>query len=416
MNYKTTTLDNGIRIISESMPHTRTVSLGLWFCVGSRDEQADQAGLAHFMEHMMFKGTPTRSPLDISMQFDALGAEFNAFTSKEYTCYYARFVNDKIEQALEILSDMVINSTFDQEAIDTEREVVIEELVRSEDTPDDAVFELFTSSILKDEPLGKPILGTKERVGSYMHADCVRFHDEHYHTGNLIVACAGDMDHEQLIALVQRYFASMKTGLTTKRVLGKPTYQTGLVTKTQDIEQAHLVYGFPWYTQGDPRRFAGSVLTSLLGGSMSSRLFQEVREKRGLVYSIFATQSAYQGAGLWCVYAGTRLANVAEAKSLIEAELQRITEELVSKKELQRNIDLICGQLALGFETSAAHMNRLGKRAALGLPQDSLDELIEHYRLVDAHTIRDLAQTYLTKEPLLALVSPATEQEALQLL
>lgn len=416
MNYKTTTLDNGIRIISESMPHTRTVSLGLWFCVGSRDEQADQAGLAHFMEHMMFKGTPTRSPLDISMQFDALGAELNAFTSKEYTCYYARFVNDKIEQALEILSDMVINSTFEQEAIDTEREVVIEELVRSEDTPDDAVFELFTSSILKDQPLGKPILGTKERVGSYTHADCVRFHKEHYHTGNLIVACAGDMDHEQLIALVKQYFAPMKTGFTTSRHLVESAYQTGLVTKTQDIEQAHLVYGFPWYAQGDPRRFAGSVLTSVLGGSMSSRLFQEVREKRGLVYSIFATQSAYQGAGLWCVYAGTRLANVAEAKTLIEAELRRISEELVPQEELQRNIDLICGQLALGFETSAAHMNRLGKRAALGLPQDSLDELIEQYRLVDANTIRDLAQAYLTKEPLLALVSPASEQEVLQLI
>ena len=196
----------------------------------------------------------------------------------------------------------------------------------------------------------------------------------------------------------------------------EPAYQTGLVTKTQDIEQAHLVYGFPWYAQGDPRRFAGSVLTSVLGGSMSSRLFQEVREKRGLVYSIFATQSAYQGAGLWCVYAGTRLANVAEAKTLIEAELRRISEELVPQEELQRNIDLICGQLALGFETSAAHMNRLGKRAALGLPQDSLDELIEQYRLVDANTIRDLAQAYLTKEPLLALVSPASEQEVLQLI
>ncbi len=416
MDYRSTTLDNGIRIVSETMPHTRTVSLGLWFCVGSRDEKADQAGLAHFMEHMMFKGTPTRSPLDISMQFDALGAELNAFTSKEYTCYYARFVNDKIERALEILSDMVINSTFEQGAIDTEREVVIEELVRSEDTPDDAVFELFTSTILKNQPLGKPILGNKERVGCYTHDDCVRFHNEHYHTGNLIVACAGDMDHDYLIALVERYFATMRRGERNTRLFVEPTYFDGIITKTQDIEQAHLVYGFPWYAQGDPRRFAGSVLTSILGGSMSSRLFQEVREKRGLVYSVFATQSSYQGAGLWCVYAGTRLANVAEAKSIIEIELKRITEELVSAEELQRNIDLICGQLALGLETSAAHMNRLGKRTALGLPYETLDELIECYSQVSAQEIRALAQTYLTKEPLLALVSPASKQEALQLL
>ena len=180
-----TVLDNGMTVISRTMPDVRSVSLGLWFNVGSRDERPDQAGLTHFMEHMMFKGTPTKGPLDISMHFDRLGAELNAFTSKEYTCYYARFVDDKLEDALSVLAEMVIESNFSQDAIDTEREVVIEEIARSEDTPDDYVYELYSQSNLPNHPCGLPVLGTRDRVGSYRHADCVDFHAEHYHAGNL---------------------------------------------------------------------------------------------------------------------------------------------------------------------------------------------------------------------------------------
>ena len=199
--YRKSLLTNGLTVITYPMPGVRSVSLGLWFNVGSRDENVDQAGLTHFMEHMMFKGTPTKGPLEISMHFDRLGAELNAFTSKEYTCYYSRFVDDKMEQALSVLAEMVIHSIFSQDAIDTEREVVIEEIARSEDAPDDFVFELFSQNSLDGHELGLPVLGTRKRVGSYEHADCVAFHDEHYHAGNLTVSAAGNVDHDALVAL-----------------------------------------------------------------------------------------------------------------------------------------------------------------------------------------------------------------------
>ena len=304
-----TVLDNGMTVISRTMPDVRSVSLGLWFNVGSRDERPDQAGLTHFMEHMMFKGTPTKGPLDISMHFDRLGAELNAFTSKEYTCYYARFVDDKLEDALSVLAEMVIESNFSQDAIDTEREVVIEEIARSEDTPDDYVYELYSQSNLPNHPCGLPVLGTRDRVGSYRHADCADFHAEHYHAGNLTLAAAGNVDHDQLVTLAKRYFASMKPGKKEHRKLLQPQFSSGLFSQKRDIEQAHIVYGVPWLPLGNERRYIATVLTTILGGSMSSRLFQEVREKRGLVYSIYAMQAGYQGVGQWCIYAGTRPSN-----------------------------------------------------------------------------------------------------------
>lgn len=406
MFYRKTELDNGMTVISETMPSVHSVSLGLWFNVGSRDETGDQAGLTHFMEHMMFKGTLQRSPLDISMHFDSLGAELNAFTSKEYTCYYARFVEDKLAEALEVLSDMVINSTFAQDAIDTEREVVIEEIARSEDTPDDHVFELFSGSMLEGHELGLPVLGTRQRVGSYVQADCRAFHDTHYHAGELTLAAAGAIDHDVLVDLVQRFFSALPAGHKTIRASASASTHAGLFSLERDIEQAHMVYGVPWLASGDERRWAASVLTSLLGGSMSSRLFQEVREKRGLVYSIYAMQALYQGVGQWCIYAGTRPDNLGEVLSIIRAELERIAREKVDAEELQRNVDLICGQLSLGLETTNSHMVRLGKRETLGLIQESPEESLAHYRAVTPEDVSRIAKEMLVSQPTIAVISP----------
>ena len=377
-----TVLDNGMTVISRTMPDVRSVSLGLWFNVGSRDERPDQAGLTHFMEHMMFKGTPTKGPLDISMHFDRLGAELNAFTSKEYTCYYARFVDDKLEDALSVLAEMVIESNFSQDAIDTEREVVIEEIARSED-----------------------------RVGSYRHADCVDFHAEHYHAGNLTLAAAGNVDHDQLVTLAKRYFASMKPGKKEHRKLLRPQFSSGLFSQKRDIEQAHIVYGVPWLPLGNERRYIATVLTTILGGSMSSRLFQEVREKRGLVYSIYAMQAGYQGVGQWCIYAGTRPSNTQEVMQLIRSELDAIAQDYVSEDELSRNIDLICGQLLLGLESTNSHMVRLGKRETLGLEQTTPEQQTEGYRSVTKQQVLDMAQELLSAEPAIAVISPYSQEE-----
>lgn len=416
MSYQKTVLENGMTVITEAMTSVHSVSLGLWFNVGSRDERADQAGLTHFMEHMMFKGTSTMGPLDISMHFDALGAEINAFTSKEYTCYYARCVDDKLEEALRVLSEMVIDSSFEQEAIDTEREVVIEEIARSEDAPDDYVFELFSQSHLPSHPLGLPVLGTRERVASYCHADCAAFHEQHYHAGNLVLAAAGNLDHRVIVELAQQFFSSMKPGVKAQRALQEATFGTGLFAAQRETEQAHIVYGVPWLPAGDPRRYAGAVLTSLLGGSMSSRLFQEVREKRGLVYSIYATQAAYQGVGQWCIYAGTRPSNIEEVLTLIRTELLRLANETLDKDELQRNIDLICGNLLLGLETTNSHMLRLGKRETMGLAQISAEEQSTAYRKVTSDQILELVHDVLLHDPLIAVVSPYDADEVNRLI
>lgn len=411
MSVEKTVLANGMTVITYAMPSVRSISLGLWFNVGSRDERADQAGLTHFMEHMMFKGTKTKSALDISMHFDKLGAEFNAFTSKEYTCYYARFVDDKLEDALSMLAEMVIDSAFTQETIDTEREVVIEEIARSEDAPDDYVFDLYTASSMPDHPLGLPVLGTRERVGSYAHDDCQAFHDEHYHAGNLVLAAAGNLDHERLVKLAERAFASIKPGRKHERVLTTPAFKPGLYVAQKETEQAHLVYGFPWFGVGDPRRYAAGVLTTILGGSMSSRLFQEVREKRGLAYSVYATQGTYQGAGQWCIYAGTRAENLGEVVSVIEQELARITLEKVCQDELARTIDFLSGQLLLGLETTNSHMARLGKREVLGVEQTTPEDQVKGYQSVTAEDVLDLACQLLSGKPAIAVVSSCSEDE-----
>ncbi len=413
--YRKSELANGMTVITYPMSGVRSVSLGLWFNVGSRDERADQAGLTHFMEHMMFKGTPTKGPLDISMHFDRLGAELNAFTSKEYTCYYSRFVDDKMEQALSVLAEMVTESVFSQEAIDTEREVVIEEIARSEDAPDDYVFELFTQNSLKGHALALPVLGTRERVGSYEHADCAAFHSEHYHAGNLTVSAAGNFDHEALVALCERLFAGIRPGTKSQRMLQPPVFNDGLFCQKRDIEQAHIVYGIPWLPLGHEDRYTASVLTTILGGSMSSRLFQEVREKRGLAYSIFASQGGHLGLGQWCVYAGTRPDNVEDVVGLIREELERIANDPVPADELNRNVELMCGQLLLGLESTNSHMVRMGKRETLGLSQTSPEEQTEGYRSVTSEEVLQLAQKMFAADPCIAVVSPFDQRELLPL-
>ncbi len=416
MSFQKSVLDNGITVISEFMPSVRSISLGLWFNVGSRDELPHQRGLAHFMEHMMFKGTPTRTPLDISMHFDRLGAEFNAFTSKEYTCFYARFVDEKLKSALEVLADMVINSSFDEEAITTEREVVLEEITRSYDAPDDFVFDFFSQSMMQNHPLGLPVLGDKEIVSNFTHSDCMAFHESHYGTGNLCIAVAGNVDHDELVSYVREYFSSMRVLKKASRDLSPVTFKSGIFSQKRDIEQAHIIGGFPSLPSGHEKRFALGMLTSILGGSMSARLFQEVREKRGLAYSIYATQGIFQGAGQWCVYAGTRPDNVGQVINLVRKELASLAEGNLDQDELDRNIDLICGQAVLGFETTSSHMMRLGKRETLGLPHLSIDESIQKFREVTCKDVVSMAEFIFDAKPTIAVVSPLEEGELLSLI
>ena len=412
MGYEKTVLSNGVTVVSESMPWVRSITMGFWYHVGSRDERPNQAGLTHFMEHMMFKGTPTMSATEVSEAFDALGAESNAFTSKEYTCYYARFVDERLDDVLPLLADMVVNSSFRDEDIRTEREVVIEEIARSEDQPDDHVFEMYMGALLPTHPLGRPVLGTRELVQGYEHEACRAFHDEYYHSGNLVVSAVGNLDHAQLVQKVEKALAGIRVGKRLERVPAIEDARISFASQKRETEQAHLVYGFPWYKAGAPERFAGSLLGAILGGSMSSRLFQEVREKNGLAYSVMAGSSVYGDLGQFYVYCGTRPDNLGKATEIIRRELARIADEAPTGEEVRRSCEVICGQLLLGVESTSDRMVRLGRRETMGLPQTEVSELIERYRAVKTEDVREVAAKYLTASPTAAVVSPFEEDKA----
>ncbi|NTU89201.1 MAG: insulinase family protein [Actinobacteria bacterium] len=415
MFYRETVLDNGITVLTEEMGGVRSVTLGLWFCVGSRDEKPEQAGMSHFMEHMMFKGTKTRDAIQISSEFEQLGAELNAFTSKEYTCYYARFVDDKLPRAIDILSDMVIDSVFAQDCIDFEREVVIEEIARSEDTPDDHVYDLFTDKVFPTHPLGRPIIGTRDIVGGFKHEDCVSFHNTHYSTGNLVIVAAGNVDHDAFVALCEEHFATLPKGPRTVRDEFSDLDNEPFCFLKKETEQAHILYGMPSLPANHPDRFASILLDCALGGGMSSRLFQEVREKRGLAYAIYASTSYYIGIGEFAVYAGTRPTNIDEVVGIIKTEIDKVLKDGITEDELARVRDFTVGQLVLGMEATRNRMLRLGKNAIMGNDQLSLEETIESYNAVTLEDIARVAQVYAA-QPTLAIISPYDDKKLKKML
>ena len=411
MFYRKTVLDNGITVLSERMDAVRSDSLGIWFKVGSRDETDMNQGISHFMEHMMFKGTNKRDALRISQDFESIGAEQNAFTSKEYTCYYARFVDDKLAHIMEILGDMVTGSVFSQECIDSEREVVIEEIARSEDTPDDYVYELFFREVYPTHALGRPIIGTREVVGAFNHADCIAYRDSHYHSGNCIVVATGSVDHDELVALCSEHLSAMPTGQVNHRETVVEKERGSFTFLTKDTEQAHIIYGMPGLTLGEADRFAGSIFDTALGGGMSSRLFQEVREKRGLAYAIYATTLPYVGTGQFVTYAGTRPANIEKVLAIIQSEFKNVLETGITKDELERIREYVIGHIVLSTESTSQRMLRLGKSAISGNEMLSLDELIERYRSVTLEDLRRVAERVLSQTPTIAIISPKTEAE-----
>ena len=287
------------------MDSVRSITLGIWFAVGSRDESPAEAGMSHFMEHMMFKGTPTHSAKDISEEFDRMGAELNAGTSKEYTMYYARFLDEHLPKAFELLGDMVVNSLCAEEECERERKVVIEEIGRMEDNPEDLVGEVFEAALWPEHPIGLPIIGTRETVGSFGHAEAVEFRRKHFITGNVVVAAAGNVDHEELVALSERCLTDLPVGPRTTRGLRSPETQNPVACVERDTEQAHILFGVLDHGLARPDRFALQIMSDVLGGGMSSRLFQEIREQRGLAYAVQTFPSLHQDTGEFCVYVGT---------------------------------------------------------------------------------------------------------------
>jgi predicted Zn-dependent peptidase len=400
-----TVLDSGVTVLTESISSVRSVALGLWFAVGSRSETPEEAGMSHFLEHMLFKGTDTRSAADISESFDRLGAELNAFTSKEYTCYFARFLDEHLGTAVEILSDMVSHSVLDADAVTSEKEVVLEEIHRHDDAPDELVHDVFADALWPGHPLSRPILGTRETVGGFDRGAGLDYLKRHYGTGDLVVAAAGNVDHDRVVSLLQGHLSLPEIRPAERREISTDSPRA-LAVLTKDTEQAHVVWGVQGIRAGDDSRYALAVLDSILGGGMSSRLFQEIREKRGLAYAVYSYHALHRETGSLAVYVGTRPSNVEETLSLIRGQADSLASHGVTEEELHRAKESIKGHLVLGLESTRNRMTRLGKNEITKSEILSIDEIVTRVDAVQADDVTEIAAGLFGGDASLALVGP----------
>ena len=385
---KLTELDSGVRVVSEHVPAVRSIALGFWIRTGSRDETPEQAGISHFLEHLLFKGTDRFSSRQIDEEFDAMGAEVNAGTGKETTSVYSRFLDHHLERAFDLLQDMTLRPAYPD--IDSERDVVIEEIAMYEDEPSDKVHDVLATAVFGDHPLGRPVIGRAEVISSVPVPDIASYHDSHYVAPNMVVAAAGNLEHERVVELVQGALDGKRPG-GTESLAPEPapeTFDAAVRFHQKDTEQYHVCLGGPGIARGDDRRFVLRVLDTILGGSSSSRLFQEVREKRGLAYSVYSYASHYLDSGQIGVYVGTRPDRVGEALEAIGGELRRLQEEDLPADELERARENVKGRITLSMESTLARMNRIGSAVLTGVPLLTLDEVLD---AVDAVTVEDVA-------------------------
>jgi predicted Zn-dependent peptidase len=384
-----TTLDSGVRVVTEGVPSVRSVALGLWVRTGSRDETPAQAGVSHFLEHLLFKGTSRYSAIEISERFDGLGASVNAATGKETTHLHARFLDEHTHDVFELLAEMLLAPTYPD--IDSERDVVLEEIAMYEDEPQDRVHDILAGAVFGEHPLGRRVLGRAEVIASIPIPDIDAYHQARYTGANVVVGAAGHLDHERIVELAERLVspATGENGGITGA--GRPEETARLRFYEKDTEQYHICFGAPGIRRDDERRYGLAVLDSIFGGSTSSRLFREVREKRGLAYSVGSYNEQYTDSGLVATYVGTREDNVEEACAIIGAELARLRTEPVSGEELARAKESVKGRLVLSSESTAARMTRISRATLFDLPIDSLDEMLAKVDAVEVDDLTELA-------------------------
>ncbi|MEX1130045.1 MAG: pitrilysin family protein [Vicinamibacterales bacterium] len=383
-------LDNGLRLITETMPHVRSVTIGVWLTRGSRHESDARSGIAHFVEHMLFKGSDTRTAEDIAQSIDSIGGQLDAFTAKEYASYYIKVLDEHLPLAVDLLSDIVLRPAFKPEEIEREKKVILEEIKMVEDTPDDLVHELFTQYFWEGHPLGRPILGSKETVEA-LTQDALRDYFAGAYVGsNIVVSAAGNIQHAKVRELIETAFGGVKKqgeplNGTPPRVVPQ------VITRTKDIEQSHVCLGTTSYPQRHDDRYVSYILNTVLGGSMSSRLFQNVREKRGLAYSVFSGLSAYRDAGNLTIYAGCANEAVEEVVDLCLAELRAIKQSPVPESELRRAKDHLKGSLMLSLENTASRMSHLARQEIYFDRHFGLDETLEGVERVTADDVQRVA-------------------------
>jgi len=410
LRFTRTILPSGAVIVTEAMSEVRSVSIGLWFDVGSRDEPEEIAGTSHFLEHLLFKGTPSRSAKDIADAFDAVGGDVNAFTGKEYTCYYARVLDDDLGMAFDVLSEMVTSSSLDSQELESERNVILEEIAMHEDAPDELVHDLFYRAMWDGHPLGRPVLGFNETVGAVSRDQLEGYWRERYSAPNLVVAAAGNLDHDRIVELVADRFSEGVDGRKTLRAGIAPRPIRGVNVHRRPTEQAHIVMGTQGLHRSHEDRYVLAALDTVLGGGMSSRLFQEVREKRGLAYAVYSYSSMFADTGTFAVYAGTTPQNAHTVMDIITTELTSVAANGITPQELERAKGHLRGALVLSSEDPGSRMNRLGRQQlALGEIM-SLDELIARFEALEIEDLKRVAEEILgAGSPHITVVGPFDE-------
>ena len=391
-------LPNGLTIITEQMPHIRSASIGVWLETGSRDEDPEWNGISHFIEHMVFKGTRHRTAEEIARQVDSIGGNMDAFTAKECICFNVKVLDEHVPTALDILSDLVLNPVFDASDIARERGVILEEIKMDEDNPDYLVHEIFTQNFWKDHPLGKPILGTKETVKRFERQPVLDAYACRFVPGNIIVSAAGNLDHDRFVELVTRHFEPMKPIENGSHSSAPKIVSRIILRNKKALEQVQLCLGVPAHPIAHEKRHAGYVLNTLLGGGMSSRLFQNIRERQGLAYSIYSDLNPYRDTGCLAVYAGTSLASAAKVVQSVVSEFRKLKTEPVPEEELRRSKAQLKGSLMLSLESSTARMSNLARQAMYFDRYYDLDELIERIEAVTADDLTSLANEFFRTE------------------
>jgi predicted Zn-dependent peptidase len=400
-SYLLTTLDGGARVITEPLPSVRSATIGIWIGAGSRDEDEPQAGLSHFLEHLLFKGTQSYTALEIAEVFDAMGGELNASTARDYTVVYARVLDEHLPRALDVMTDMVFAPALAD--LETEREVVLEEIAMIEDTPPELVHDLFTQAVFGDHPLGRPVLGSAVVISSVTRRSVGAFHRARYRPDNVVVAAAGSVDHEALVGHVQG-FAEKRSGTRAGKPVSRPPFVTApppsLRFVRKETEQYHVCLGAPGIARSDRRRFTASILDGILGGSASSRLFQEIREKRGLAYAVYTFTSQYADTGQIGIYVGTREDNLGECLDVVASELAAVSAGDVREDEVERAKENLKGRIMLSLELTSNRMSRLGRSLVTDSELLSLDQILAEIEAVDVDSVAQLAAMLLAPEKL----------------
>lgn len=401
MKPKITRLNNGLRIATDFMSDVESASISIWINTGSRNETKKDNGISHFLEHMAFKGTEKRSAKQIAEEFDNIGGKVNAFTSREYTVYYAKILKDNIGTAMEILSDIIQNSTYKKEELENERKVILQEIAMTKDTPDDIIFDYYQSKAFPNQPFGRSILGTSANIKSFKRKDLIKHVQDHYLAGDMIISIAGKSRHSKNVRLVRKYFSDIKKGSNNK--FDTAEYKGGDFRKEKKLEQAHIVFGFQGYSYKTDKFYTSNILSSVLGGGMSSRLFQEIREKKGLCYTIYSMSSSYYDTGSFKIYAGVSPKKTNELIDAVIKELKKIANK-ISQKELKRSVAQCKASILMARESTTARSRHLGSDLFAYSRVRTIKEIIKKIESIKVKDLQNLMEEILSSSPTLALL------------